>query len=199
MVSIKLSFSNKTFYTLIGVLAVLIISGIVYAYNSSPANPSVFGHTVNEIEFIKEDGSTQSLADYIRDIADEQIAGGAINCPSTPNFVSGISESSNNYQSFDMPSGCKTETGCVIKQIINSSAGSRPRQYSYNQDSSTNKWWSTAYSGDYTNGNAKADKIIPAYNGLYLYDDGTENSPDQFSAKDTSSSVGQTIYICTFK
>jgi hypothetical protein len=46
---IQINLGNKTFYTLIIFLAVLIIGGIVYAYNSSPANPAIMGHTSNEV------------------------------------------------------------------------------------------------------------------------------------------------------
>jgi len=49
MVSINLNFSNKTFYTLIAIISILIISGIAYAYKTNQ-QPSVFGHSAEELE-----------------------------------------------------------------------------------------------------------------------------------------------------
>lgn len=47
---LQINFGNKTFYTLIAILAVLVVSAVVIAYNTNPANPAVMGHTANEIE-----------------------------------------------------------------------------------------------------------------------------------------------------
>jgi hypothetical protein len=53
-VTIQINFSNRWLYTFI-VLGILAIIGVgVYAYNPTntpPANPSVMGHSVNEIDF----------------------------------------------------------------------------------------------------------------------------------------------------
>ena len=43
-----INFSNKTLYALIGIFAILIVSGVVYAYGSS--NPSVMGHNLGEVQ-----------------------------------------------------------------------------------------------------------------------------------------------------
>lgn len=47
MVSLNFNLSNKLFYTLIVIVAVLIAGGIVIAWNSN--NPQTHGHTANEI------------------------------------------------------------------------------------------------------------------------------------------------------
>ncbi|MFA5061087.1 MAG: hypothetical protein WC494_02125 [Candidatus Pacearchaeota archaeon] len=44
---INITFSNKTFYLLIGVLVLLVSFGLVYAYGGS--QPSVMGHSFGEI------------------------------------------------------------------------------------------------------------------------------------------------------
>ncbi len=49
MVSINLKLGNKTFYTLLAIAFILIVAGVVIAYNSSPAIPAVMGHSLNEI------------------------------------------------------------------------------------------------------------------------------------------------------
>jgi len=45
---IKISLSNKLFYSLIAVFAVLVLGIGVYAYGTS--NPSTFGHSISEID-----------------------------------------------------------------------------------------------------------------------------------------------------
>jgi hypothetical protein len=46
---INIKFGNKTYYLLLGLFAVLIVSGVAYAYQSGEA-PSVFGHSWYEQE-----------------------------------------------------------------------------------------------------------------------------------------------------
>jgi hypothetical protein len=50
--NINISINSRTFYLLIGILAVLIISGISFAYNYSydgESNASIMGHTTDEL------------------------------------------------------------------------------------------------------------------------------------------------------
>ena len=52
----KIVLGSKVFYTLIAVLAVLLVGGIVYAYGSS--TPAVMGHTAGELTGVcKPDGT----------------------------------------------------------------------------------------------------------------------------------------------
>jgi hypothetical protein len=50
MVKVNINISNKTTYTLIAIFSLLFISGLVYAYNSIPANPAVMGHSADEVK-----------------------------------------------------------------------------------------------------------------------------------------------------
>jgi hypothetical protein len=45
---VNISFSNKTFYLLVGILVILVSFGIVYAYGGS--QPAVMGHSFGEID-----------------------------------------------------------------------------------------------------------------------------------------------------
>jgi len=76
---IKINLSNKLFYSLIAVFAVLILGIGVYAYGTS--NPSVMGHSMNEVQpptqcngYLKYDSSNGwtcedvSVSDYTPDI-----------------------------------------------------------------------------------------------------------------------------------
>jgi hypothetical protein len=47
---ITINLSNKVAYTLIAIFVFAVIGGVVFAYNSNPANPAVFGHSADEIE-----------------------------------------------------------------------------------------------------------------------------------------------------
>ena len=60
MVNINIRFSNKTFYLLIGILAILAVSGIAYALNSG--DHSVHGHTFNELPDC-ENGKVLKMSD----------------------------------------------------------------------------------------------------------------------------------------
>lgn len=46
--TMKVNFSNRWRYSLVLLGLLIILAGVVYAYNSNPANPAVFGHTLNE-------------------------------------------------------------------------------------------------------------------------------------------------------
>jgi hypothetical protein len=47
---ITINLSNKVAYTLIAIFILAVIGGVVFAYNSNPADPAVFGHSADEIE-----------------------------------------------------------------------------------------------------------------------------------------------------
>jgi len=47
---VKIDISNRAFILIAILLIVIIVGGFVVAYNSNPANPAYFGHSVNEIE-----------------------------------------------------------------------------------------------------------------------------------------------------
>jgi hypothetical protein len=47
---ITINISNKVAYTLMAVVILAVIGGVVFAYNSNPADPAVFGHSADEIE-----------------------------------------------------------------------------------------------------------------------------------------------------
>jgi hypothetical protein len=48
MVKFNINLSNKTFYLLIAILAVLVVSGVAFAYGTN--NPAVMGHTPGELD-----------------------------------------------------------------------------------------------------------------------------------------------------
>ena len=52
MVKINITLGSKTFYTLIAIISIAILSVFVYAYapTSTTANPAIMGHSANEIE-----------------------------------------------------------------------------------------------------------------------------------------------------
>jgi hypothetical protein len=47
---ITINLSNKVAYTLIAIFILAVIGGVVFAYNSNPADPAVFGHSADEID-----------------------------------------------------------------------------------------------------------------------------------------------------
>ena len=46
---VKIVLTKKLFYSIIILFGILFIGVGVYAYNYSPSNPSVMGHTMNEL------------------------------------------------------------------------------------------------------------------------------------------------------
>lgn len=84
MKTFKINLSNKTFYTIISVIAILMLSVGVYAYGTS--TPSAMGHSPGEIE-VTVDGTATNL--------------GAVNLASTgyvDTRVAGVATPSLNYQ-----------------------------------------------------------------------------------------------------
>lgn len=53
-IQFNIKIGNKTFYTLIAIIAILTVAGVVIAWNSG--NPAVMGHSADEIE---------GMADYV--------------------------------------------------------------------------------------------------------------------------------------
>jgi hypothetical protein len=218
---IQINMSNKVFYTFIA-LGIFILLGIgVFAYNSQLNSPSVFGHTIDEIEIIdSEGGAPVSLEQYI----ENRISGvGEIACDSSPIYDSmsltdsksetGIKYNDDAYKYNNgvktIPSACLSDSGCIIRQVIYDSKGIKlTRQYNYIQYE-TNKWWSSyKTAGTYNNGDSILTDILPSYGGdsaLYLKDDyyksGTgytqETSPSTVTFIDRSGVYGMKVYICS--
>lgn len=62
---IEVELKKKYFFSLLAVLIILSGSLIVYAYNSSPVDPSKFGHSANEVEVTLANGLIVNLGDAI--------------------------------------------------------------------------------------------------------------------------------------
>ena len=211
MVKINIKIGNKTFYTSVLLLAILVISGISFAYNAnwqtSPGAPPVMGHTPDEIE---------GLEDYIRGIVNDEVGGYSLaKCDQTPIFESGVAfmhpASKYNDGIRNVPSSCKSDTGCVIKQEIyikkgNSSVLKLVKQYDYLQTG--NKWTSTYRTGLHVNGDSKYTDIIPPVRELddrklYLKDDyyvkgkTDEKDENKWIFIDRSTKYGMKVYICS--
>ncbi len=71
MKKIKINFSNKWLYILIGVIIFTLFCAGVYAFGTS--NPEVFGHNINEVgfptncqigQFLKWEGSSWVCSDF---------------------------------------------------------------------------------------------------------------------------------------
>ncbi|MCX6748564.1 MAG: hypothetical protein NT076_03085, partial [Candidatus Pacearchaeota archaeon] len=103
MVQVKINFSNKTFYTIIAILAVVLITGIAYAIKPNP------GHSINEIENFNQS---------VRDIVNEAL--GISSCGNVI-YESGALEVKG-YTSVSVNSSCITQDnsnpGCTIIQEI---------------------------------------------------------------------------------
>ncbi len=55
---LEVNVTKKRFFVILGAFLMLMGLLIVYAYNSNPANPAVFGHSANEIEGVcRSDGT----------------------------------------------------------------------------------------------------------------------------------------------
>jgi len=63
MVRININFGSKTFYTLIAILSITILSVFVYAYKTG-ASPSIMGHSAEELE-VTIGGNTYTLQQAI--------------------------------------------------------------------------------------------------------------------------------------
>ena len=65
---IQLNISNKLVYTLIGIFLLFSVSLAAYAYNSQYNDPSIMGHSAEELEVALPNGSTTTLNEYIQNI-----------------------------------------------------------------------------------------------------------------------------------
>jgi len=184
---------------------VLIIGLPATAYNTGPlpAVPVVMGHTVDEIDGLKE---------FIESLIPPDTGGGGIRCDPTPLYNSvdrpgGVVFRYYNHIYGDgnrtIPASCFSAAGCIIQQEIYSSKGLlRTRQFEYNQEAN-NKWFS-AYrtSGRYTNGDSGETTVISTVGYQYMKDDykyGTatdERDPKKWTFIDVSKSYGQKVFIC---
>jgi hypothetical protein len=190
MVKININIGNKTFYTLIAVIIILVAGGIVYAWNSD--NPSVMGHTVGEIEGLNE---------TVRAIVNDEISGveAPINCVSK--FTSGEVDKTL-FTIVDIPDNCMDSPGCVIVQKINKGGKTILTKITpYLQNTTTNKWWSSfRTSSTLKNGDTTQSLISSSYPyGTYLYDDykTLETSPLQWAVNDNSAVYGTELLICS--
>ena len=59
---VTIKISNRAIYTLIAILLVLGMGAGVYAYNSAYGDPSVMGHSSDEIEKVVVEGVTSDPA-----------------------------------------------------------------------------------------------------------------------------------------
>jgi len=182
---------------------VLIIGLPVTAYNSGVA-PAIMGHTVDEIE---------GLRDYILSLVPTSGGGGGVDCPSMPLFDSmtgqGAAYRMPAYKYGDgsrrVPDGCLTDIGCVVKwETYYGDTLYLSRQFDYRQDATTNKWWSTYWtSGVWANGDASIVNIYPPYGWQYIVDDykygfTDERSRLNWTFVDISTVWGMKVYVCTY-
>ncbi|MFA5855838.1 MAG: hypothetical protein WC867_00635 [Candidatus Pacearchaeota archaeon] len=63
MVNINLKIDNRLLYLISFLFIIILITGFTYAYNSNPAVPSNFGHSMDEIEGL---GSLTSNVEFVR-------------------------------------------------------------------------------------------------------------------------------------
>lgn len=119
-----------------------------------------------------------------------------------------------------IPAACKTDDGCVIKQVVyrkrelNSTQWSekieRVRYNDYREDSSSGYWTTTDYPKGGTNGNTTSSNMIKTYayynpaNGatyqVLLRDDrsGYETTKGVVRPYDNWGSAGEELYFCTY-
>ncbi len=220
MVSININ--NKNMYLIIAIFIFLVGAGIVVAYNFTPSNPAVMGHTADEIDVIKtnDDGTTETfgLEEYITRVVQEEIgAPEASNCilvydslflnATGGNGKTGVAFRQNDYYYSSgittIPEECFKDVGCVIKQELYKSGNvlQTVRFYDFYQDSSTGLWRSGGRAAK--NGDRTSSNIIPVWNYLYLRDDyyvrgkTEEQSASNFVFIDRNKYYGQKVYICS--
>ena len=201
MVTINLS--NKVAYTLIAIMVIVVAGGIVYAYNpGGTADPSVMGHSINEIK---------NFSQEVVDIVNAEILGvQKYTCSSTPTKETSLSDDSG-YYPMDMPPECASERGCVIIHKLTDSSGVIAiKQLTYTQDTvsgdgeGTSVWTTDEQEG--TNGDGSSDRIYKARKGIVLLDDRNDNNPaenekddNKWSVLDSKSGYGQQIFVCYYE
>ena len=202
---ININLEKRYMYLVLATIVFLAGAIVTVAYNPTdtpPAVPSTMGHTVNEIENFEQE---------VTAIIQDAVFGGTVNC-GNPIWESDLPNlAAKGILAYTLPSACISldgSAGCVIRQEVyyNSSKLKKlkfTRQYDFYQTSldSSNLWWSNYQtSGDKKNGDSNNDRIIPTYNGLEIKDDyGTtvEKLANQISLRDSTSSYGMKVYICT--
>ncbi len=221
---VTINIKGKDLYLISAVFILLIGSGIVVAYNpnyqTTPGNPAIMGHTIDEINTVDDDGNVVSLEQYITNLVNS--VNGALVCETTPiydysangNGVGRVMPAYNyNEGIVSIPATCKSDAGCVIKvEIYNSGSSTRPivvRRYDYIQYA-TNKWWSShRTAGDAVNGDSVSTDIMPRYGSdtkgyLYLRDDyvyrttTVETDSSKWTFIDRTGTWGMKAYICSY-
>lgn len=207
IMKIEVNVKKKYFFSILA--AILIVGGIlaVYAY----VNPATkVGHDISEIDPVALNGFVVNATNVsIRNgLIDDYIASlsvAAVNCPSTADYDSigdtGVSNKPGRQEVL-VNLACMSAAGCAIKQeIYNNKALVSVRYSDYIQFAGG--FWTSDYQslGTIKNGDSTSTKILPSYGSdIQLYDDdsGTETDALKWTARDTSSSYGQKIYVCTY-
>jgi len=198
---IQVTFGNKTFYTLIALLIVVVVAGVAIAYNkdwvTAPGTPSIMGHTPDEIE---------GLDDYIRALISESLGLGdcSIRIASTTaadkNVYVPVKMDVSTYKCI-IPTG---ENGCIITLKIKDAKGATvyTQQGTYSQFTDTNskdKWISTQTPAGGKNGDAVKTPII-TYRYIYLYDDVIGQDDTESATKwvlyDNWLGYASELYVC---
>lgn len=182
---VKINISNKVAYTIIAVIAILILGIVVYAYGTS--NPSAFGHSGDEIN-VTVSGQSKTLNQALSDLS-SGASRGCTMIAESPLAVSTLSVT--------VPASCKNSDGCYIVLLVYNSAGALTiRTMTYSQyDIDTKGYWGGTEAT--VNGDTTSD-IILAF-GVYLYDDktGTETDKDHWTLFDNTASYSSKVYVCS--
>jgi len=195
MVKINITLGSKTFYTLIAILSIAVLSVFVYAYKTG-ASPSIMGHSAEELEVTLANGSITTLQNAV---TNNYIGGGSTPAASSacksvhlcgtctaPGKVGWV-------QKIDIPSFCIYPKECLIKGVAKNNV---VESYIYSQyPSSNNEWgpWSVSgftFPNRPVNGNTVATTIVTANTPgasayVRLYDD-TPSTACQMSSGNPS-------------
>ncbi len=207
---ITINISNKTFYLFVIIASVLVISGLVIAYNSDYlTNPlptgsgATLGHSYDEI-----DGLTTKITDVANELISDRI-----NCLS-PTYIFNSSDipliggkhimPSNNFAlgRINVPAECIGQI-CILKQEIylynNPTTPKIVKYFTYSQDSG-GAWTSNTLTG--LNGNSAYSSFMSSYGALYAFDDdpyarpATEIIKGNWSLIDLDATNDMKIYVC---
>jgi len=195
---VNINISNKVFYSLIAVIAITIVGVAVYAYGTS--NPSVFGHSGEEIN-VNINGQTKTLNQALADLGAGGGGGGISSC-----ILAGETPMSNptgvKYFAVNVPAKCKGASCSLIAEVVSDSKFYGGEISVYSQDSTTNHIFVSRYPAKaYTNGDSIYSIIMTPISGWVVYDDmlsGTysEKSADQWTILDSSSTIKLKLYVC---
>jgi hypothetical protein len=208
MITIKLG--NKVFYTLIALVAVMVIAGLAFAWNSG--NPAVHGHSANEVAGMEDVmdavfGSSDSCGSLTVIFNSSKLT---THITSATPWMDG-----NKYTEGKktVPDACIGST-CTIKQEIYSRASTTApltlklfRFYTYNQDSASGIWSSSYAAIGNKNGDDTSSDIVPIYDSsrIMIKDDfkvlpeppyTNETNRSQWTFIDRSTTYDQVVYLC---